>query len=170
MNIRLPDLVTVYTETGRHAFSGAQGAHEDVACALSLENDALLVSLRAETTPVRFLRLRWHFAESEKRREAVRIYGDAWERGGGNLEWRGIVPERCMPWFFLVSNGTDAEQQRAGRLTEGFGVKVRPARLMCFWQYDTAGATLWLDVRNGGCGVILGGRTLAGGGGRFPRV
>ena len=159
MNIRLPDLVTVYTETGRHAFSGAQGAHEDVACALSLENDALLVSLRAETTPVRFLRLRWHFAESEKRREAVRIYGDAWERGGGNLEWRGIVPERCMPWFFLVSNGTDAEQQRAGRLTEGFGVKVRPGA-MCFWQYDTAGATLWLDVRNGGCGVILGGRTL----------
>ena len=121
MNIRLPDLVTVYTETGRYAFSGAQGAHEDVACALSLKNDALLVSLRAETTPVRFLRLRWHFAESEKRREAVRIYGDAWERGGGNLEWRGIVPERCMPWFFLVSNGTDAEQQRAERAARHLG-------------------------------------------------
>jgi alpha-galactosidase len=30
----------------------------------------------------------------------------------------------------------------------------------CFWQYDTAGVTLWMDLRNGGEGVILSGRTL----------
>jgi len=28
------------------------------------------------------------------------------------------------------------------------------------WQYDAAGITMWADIRNGGSGVLLGGRTL----------
>ncbi len=36
-----------------------------------------------------------------------------------------------MPWFCLVSSGTDLLQERAGRLTEGFGVKTQPGAL-CF--------------------------------------
>ena len=159
MITRLPDLTTIYTEEAHQAFTGTQGALADARFTLTLKDDLLLAELTAEQTPLCYLRLRWHFTPEEKRTEPVRIYGDAWERGGGNLEWRGVVPERCMPWFFLVSNGTDASQQRAGRLTEGFGVKARPGA-MCMWQYDTAGATLWLDVRNGGSGVVLGGRTL----------
>ena len=38
-------------------------------------------------------------------------------------------------------------------------MKTQPGAL-CFWQYDAAGITLWLDIRCGGEGVILGGRTL----------
>ena len=159
MTTRLPDLMTVYTENETRSFKDAQGVFEDVRCDLKLAEDALRVTVCAQATPVRFIRLRWHFSEVEKRSDAPRIYGDAWERAGGTLEWRGVVPERCMPWFCLVSNGTDLHQERTGRLTEGFGVKTQPGAL-CFWQYDTAGVTLWLDVRCGGSGVVLNGRTL----------
>lgn len=159
MITRLPDLTTIYTEQDRQSFTGARGALADARYTLTLKDDLLLAELTAEQTPLCYLRLRWHFTPEEKRAEPVRIYGDAWERAGGNLEWRGIVPERCMPWFALVSNGTDAEQAREGRKTEGFGVKTQPGAL-CFWQYDASGVTLWMDVRNGGRGVILGGRTL----------
>ncbi|MBR4941617.1 MAG: hypothetical protein IKZ19_06420 [Clostridia bacterium] len=127
---------------------------------MDIERDCLSVKISASETPLRYIRLRWTFLTEEKPKTPVRIYGDAWERAGGDLEWRGIVPERCMPWFCLVSNGTDSDPDVSGRLTEGFGVKVRPGA-MCFWQYDSAGITLWLDVRCGGEGVVLGGRTLA---------
>lgn len=159
MIVRLPDSITLYTETEKHGFSAPADSFQDVSYALKECADGLDVYVRGEETPLTYLRLRWHFTEAEKRNEPVHVYGDAWERGGGNLEWRSIVPERCMPWFFLVANGTDAFGQRDGRKTEGFGVKVRPGAL-CFWQYDASGATLWMDVRNGGSGVILKGRTL----------
>ena len=159
MRMRLPDLMEIYDAQGVHRGGGCALAYGDVRAALTLRRDSLAVQLCAQTTPLRYVRLRWAFADAEKRRESVRIYGDAWERGGGELEWRGIVPERCMPWFALVTNGSDADGQREGRVTEGFGVMVRPAA-MCFWQYDTAGVTLWLDVRCGGEGVVLGGRVL----------
>ncbi|MGN0761913.1 MAG: alpha-galactosidase [Aristaeellaceae bacterium] len=149
----------IHDEQGVHRCGGCDLAYDNVRCTLSLHPDRLHVQLCAQTTPLRYVRLRWAFAEDEKRRGPLRIYGDAWERGGGELEWRGIVPERCMPWFVLVSNGSDAEGQRERRITEGFDVMVRPAA-MCFWQYDAAGITLWMDVRCGGDGVVLGGRVL----------
>ena len=159
MDIRHPNIVSVYTEESRFDFCSSEFKHEDVFCSLEIAEDALKVYLRGDKTPLRHLRLRWSFTCSEKRTDRVRIYGDAWERAGGDLEWRGIVPERCMPWFCLVSNGSDLDPDLFDRFTEGFGVKVRPGA-MCFWQYDSAGVTLWLDVRSGGAGVILGGRTL----------
>ena len=162
MHIRIPDLISVYTETGRQDFRSDCGRFEDVSYQLTLKNDAVSVDITADVTPICYLRLRWHFTEAERRDEMLRIYGDAWERGGGELEWRGIVPERCMPWFTLLSNGTDRHQARSGRLTEAFGVRVRPAAF-CFWQYDADGLTLWMDVRCGGKGVLLGGRTLHAG-------
>jgi alpha-galactosidase len=35
------------------------------------------------------------------------------------------------------------------------------ASALCFWQADTEGISLWLDVRNGGSGVRLGDRQMA---------
>ncbi|MBQ1955496.1 MAG: hypothetical protein II350_07115, partial [Clostridia bacterium] len=109
MDIRHPDIVSVYTEESRFDFCSSEFEHEDVFCSLEIAEDALKVYLRGEKTPLRHLRLRWSFTCSEKRTDRVRIYGDAWERAGGDLEWRGIVPERCMPWFCLVSNGSDLD-------------------------------------------------------------
>ncbi len=78
------------------------------------------------------------------------LLGDAWERSYGELGWRPIVPERIMPWYFLLSeNG----------VTDGYGVKTQPAAL-CFWQLDSQGISLWLDLSNGGSGVQLGDRHL----------
>ena len=39
----------------------------------------------------------------------MKILGDHWERGYGDLAWRGIEPERIMPWYMLVSDGSDAD-------------------------------------------------------------
>ena len=80
----------------------------------------------------------------------VLLLGDHWERGYGDLEWRGIVPERIMPWYFLMYDG---------KSTHGYGVRTQP-NAMCFWKVDTKYITLCLDVRCGGEGVILGDRVL----------
>ncbi len=146
MKLRKPDRINIYTETG-----STDG--------VDVKFNAGKVTLTADQTPVRYLRFRWNFTECEKRNEPVKILGDEWERAYATMEWRGIVPVRTMPWVCIVSNGSDSNLNTAGRFTECFGVKVRPGA-MCFWQYDGAGVTLWADVRCGGMGVILGGRTL----------
>jgi len=46
-----------------------------------------------------------------------------------------------------------------GQVTHGYGVAVQPNALCC-WTADADGITLTLDVRAGGAGVRLGGRTL----------
>ena len=160
MKIRLPDEVKIFTATDNgHSFRGDGCVRlDDVILCSRVENGALTVSVSADTTPRFHVRFRWNFREDEKRR-GVRILGDSWERSYGELEWRGAVPHRFMPWYILVSNGSDATPDTSDRFTECFGVDVRPAA-MCTWQYDTSGVTLWMDVRCGGDGVILAGRQL----------
>ena len=92
--------------------------------------------------------------------------GDHWERSYADLEWRGEMPNRPMPWYFLAHDGKD---------TLGIGVRTQPGALV-FWNADAQGVSLWADVRSGGVGVALGERTLAvcdviregGGAGRSP--
>ena len=55
-----------------------------------------------------------------------------------------------MPWYFLAHDG---------RRTHGYGVRTGGSAL-AHWQVDAEGVSLWLDVRCGGRGVELGGRTL----------
>ncbi len=157
--LRYPDVVTLYCESLKQEFRAANGRLADVAYRLTLEEERLNVSVCADKTPLCYLRLRWRFTAEERRTDSVRIYGDAWERAGGALEWRGIVPERVMPWFMLVSNGSAADADVSGRRTDAYGVSVQP-NAFCFWQYDASGVTLWIDLRNGGCGVLLNGRIL----------
>ena len=120
-----------------------------------LKNDELKVFATTYNHGARYVQLRW----SNKMRKDIKVLGDAYERGYGNLQWSTICPERCMPWYMAASNGSDTNFDYTGRLTECFGVKVCP-NAMCFWQYDTEGVTLWLDIRNGGNGTILNGREL----------
>ncbi|MBC8065331.1 MAG: hypothetical protein H7Y17_10905 [Chlorobia bacterium] len=79
-----------------------------------------------------------------------RFLGDHWERSYGDLEWRAEIPDRPMPWYFLAYDG---------KRTHGYGVRTRPSSF-CFWNADRSGITLWLDVRNGGKGVVLGEREI----------
>jgi alpha-galactosidase len=55
-----------------------------------------------------------------------------------------------MPWYFLAFDG---------KATHGYGVKTGAAAF-AFWQCDREGVSLWLDVQNGGRGVLLGQRSL----------
>ncbi len=154
MKLRLPDHYMIYTENATLTCPA-----DDVRFTMTEIDGALRISVSADTTPLWYIRLRFNFTESEKRNEAIRILGDAYERGYGDLHWRGIEPDRVMPWYLLVSNGSDRDLDVNGRFTEGFGVRVQ-CKSIVTWAYDSAGVTLWADIRNGGSGVLLGGRTL----------
>ena len=82
--------------------------------------------------------------------ERWRILDEQWERSYGDLEWRGMLGERVLPWYFLAFDG---------QATHGYGVATGAASF-AFWQVDPAGISLWLDVRNGGGAVRLGERVL----------
>ncbi len=92
------------------------------------------------------LHLRWKGRQSE----ALLSIGDHWERSYGDLEWRGTLPERMMPWYFLTFDGVHVN---------GYGVKTQPSAF-CFWQRDADGISLTIDLRNGGEPVELGSREL----------
>ncbi|MDO4491398.1 MAG: alpha-galactosidase [Lachnospiraceae bacterium] len=102
--------------------------------------------LQAEDTRIKTLKLRWN---TPLKKES-RILGGVWERTYGDTDWKCLSGARFMPWYFLAA---------AGDQVRGIGVKVRPSA-MCFWQADTRGITLVLDVRCGGTGVTLKGRAL----------
>lgn len=90
---------------------------------------------------ISFLTLRW----KQRMEGRTAILGDAFERSYGDLEWRGIVPERVMPWYCVAVQGTACE---------GYGVRVRP-NAFCYWQLDQAGISLTLDLRCGGSDAFL---------------
>jgi len=106
----------------------------------------LTVSLSSPSVAVKRLHLRWRGDSAATRL----ILGDAWERGYGDLEWRGWVPDRVMPWYCATFDGSG---------THAYGVRAR-ANAFCFWEVDPGGISLWADVRSGGVGVQLGERTL----------
>lgn len=81
---------------------------------------------------------------------SLKVMGDAWERSYGDLAWRQVIPERVLPWYCLSYDG---------RRTHGYGVQAG-AGAFAFWQLDEDGISLWLDVRNGGRGVLAGNRRL----------
>ena len=108
--------------------------------------DSVRISLSAPSTPVRRLHLRWRGAIAGN----PLILGDAWERGYGDLEWRGWAPDRVMPWYVATHDGA---------FTHCYGVETGPAAL-CFWQLDPQGISLWADVRSGSVPVELGQREL----------
>ena len=144
---RTPDVVMI-EEQQAVSVAGKDGlfALGDVSVETAAGADALLVYVTAQSAPVKKVRLRWHFANRLK----GRVLGDAWERSYADLGWQNVTPYQTLPWYALV-NQDDA--------TVGYGVKVRPAAV-CSWQIDPEGATLWLDVRCGGEGVLLNGRRL----------
>jgi alpha-galactosidase len=146
---RPPDLVVMQGETGELRLDSSSSGHwakNDVVVTTLPEGDALRVALSAPTTAVKRLHLRWR-----GRLAGVRLLlGDAWERGYGDLEWRGWAPDRVMPWYVATSDGS---------FTHAYGVRTG-ARAFCLWQVDPEGVSLWADVRSGGVGVRLGERLL----------
>jgi len=150
---RAPDSVTVETAPGEQHLqaSGDEWRGSGVTVTVQVRSvgrggEAMPVRLSAPGVAVTRVRLRWRGETSGVRL----VLGDAWERGYGDLAWRGLVPDRAMPWYFAVSDG---------RMTHGYGVRTSP-KAFCFWLLDEGGVSLYADVHSGGAGVRLGDRVL----------
>jgi alpha-galactosidase len=150
--LRSPDTVTAFTEETHHVLHSTSEtatslwSYQDIEVRLNPGDGRMPVEIMAPQQALLRVHLRWNNEVPEH----WRFLGDHWERGYGDLEWRGLVPERVMPWYFLAHDGT---------ATHGYGVETGPGS-MCFWRVDGEGISLWLDVRCGGRGVCLGSRTL----------
>jgi alpha-galactosidase len=107
------------------------------------------LSVRVATTDrVSRVVLRWRRPIAED----VVVLGDAWERSYGDLQWRGLQPERMLPWTALWHHG-------ASGTTTGVGVEVRGGAF-AGWTVDPEGFSLWLDLRCGGVAVRPGERVI----------
>jgi alpha-galactosidase len=104
------------------------------------------IVVKAPSVELRYIQLRWRGATIA----GTRFLGDAWERAYGDLEWVAMAPNRVMPWYFAATNHL---------ATHGYGVKTQTSAI-CFWQIDSDGISLWLDLRCGDRGVQLGDRAL----------
>ena len=147
--LRAPDYLAAQTEAGAPFSLTRAGSHwsgQGIEVTTETTAAGLPIFISAPGLPLARIHLRWHVNIPGN----PLVLADAWERSYGDLGWRSIVPERVMPWYFLVFN--------AGRL-HGYGVETG-ASALCFWQLDAEGVSLWLDVRNGGSGVKLGQRRL----------
>jgi alpha-galactosidase len=118
-----------------------------VLAALHSTDDQLRVHVQASGKLAR-VALRWH-----GKFEADSLFlGDHWERGYGDLQWRTFQAERVMPWYFAAHSPSVASTLSVGVMT-GSGA-------MCAWCVDSAGVTLWLDLRNGGNPCVPGDRSI----------
>ena len=146
--MRAPDVAIAQLESGPVTLAHEGRRWNGGGVSVEIEPGAGGMPVRIEAAEAALLRvqLRWHAAVPER----WRILNDQWERSYGDLEWRGLAPERVLPWYFLAFDG---------RATHGYGVATGAA-CFAFWQVDAAGISLWLDVRNGGGSVRLGPRVL----------
>ncbi|MBQ8088252.1 MAG: alpha-galactosidase [Clostridia bacterium] len=112
--------------------------------AIDWQDNALYMT--AQTSAVECLGIRWRteFAPG------ARFFGDAWERGYGDLGWSGMIYERVLPWYMAV---------REGETCSFIGAETGCGALICFLA-DADGVTLLADTRAGNQGVALGGRSL----------
>ena len=149
LKINRPDFIELTTETKTVTAKWENDDYnlDDINVKLNQDNEHLAIFLTAQTSKVKWIKLRWNNLSWDKN---IRFLGDAWERGYGDMEWKGMNPNRFMPWYFCAKSEAKSVC---------YGVKVRPSA-MCFWQVDSLGMTLFLDVRCGGSGVNLKGRVI----------
>lgn len=149
LKVNKPDFIelTTKTKTVTAKWENDDYNLDDINVNLNQDNEHLAIFLTAQTSKVKWIKLRWNNLSWDKN---VRFLGDAWERGYGDMEWKGMNPNRFMPWYFCAKSEAKSVC---------YGVKVRPSA-MCFWQVDSLGMTLFLDVRCGGSGVNLKGRVI----------
>lgn len=149
LKVNKPDFIelTMETKTVTAKWENDDYNLDDINVKLNQDNEHLAIFLTAQTSKVKWIKLRWNNLSWDKN---VRFLGDAWERGYGDMEWKGMNPNRFMPWYFCAKSEAKSVC---------YGVKVRPSA-MCFWQVDSLGMTLFLDVRCGGSGVNLKGRVI----------
>ena len=141
--LRAPDNAFGATEASPFRFEEAASAANDVKFDYAVENDSAKIIIYPSGSPVKYLKLRFHGDLSF----VDKVYGDEWERSGENafLEWRSVMASRALPWFCYLK-GDD--------VTACYGVKTSPD-CFAFWQVDTRGITLFLNLMSGKRGTDL---------------
>lgn len=153
MKLRAPDSTTVVLANEQLllaedlAFDGGVVYYE--------LNDTLKIHVQCKKQGISFIILKWN----QPIDHTLRVLGDAWERGYGDLQWKPIDQKRKMPWYMALSNGSDSCFDYTGRCTQCFGVGVLP-NAMALWSCEEDGITLCLDVRCGCVPVELGNTVL----------
>jgi alpha-galactosidase len=157
MMMRIPDETRVIL-SDRELTLPSDLSFEDGKVSFIMTDEAtagLKISIQSKSHGLRYLILKWHHVLPEH----VKVLGDAWERGYGDLRWLPMDPARVMPWYMAASNGSDANRDCEGRVTQCFGVGVLP-NCFALWSCDTESVTLTLDLRCGAAPLHLDGRTL----------
>lgn len=121
-----------------------QWQHVPADVQIEWKENQLLVS--AHTTRIESIGLRWKTAFCS----GARFFGDAWERGYGDLGWTGMMPEKLHPWYLLI---------REGDQCSFIGVKTGCNAFVGFLA-DSDSITMLADTRSGCEGVDLHNRTL----------
>jgi hypothetical protein len=145
--LRPPDRVLfskdIYSVTPG-TFANETWSHQGTEVGCRIENDFLAVDVRSPGVSVHRVVLRWDQALPAE----TQFLGDHWERGYGDLAWRGFIPERVMPWYFLG---------HAKETTAGWGVKTGaiPWELNRQWLSLLAesGTPLFVSAAPGAVGV-----------------
>ncbi len=144
--LRMPNLIMIECEDAVYKeIAASTVCMEDITIEI-VQGKNLAVSISSPNKAVKRVRLRWNCPTERN----VRIMGDHWERSYGDLEFRGIVAERALPWYYVASDGYNVTCSGVLTGTNSF----------CFWNVDVAGVTLTMDCRSGGVGVKLGDRKL----------
>ncbi|MBR2459747.1 MAG: alpha-galactosidase [Clostridia bacterium] len=142
--MRAPDSAVGATEKSPFRFEEKEfGPCSDVKFSYDIGESSCKVTVYPSGSPVKYLKLRFRgdmsFVES--------VYSESWERvgRGAYAEWRSVMPHRPLPWFCYIKG--------AGRYG-CYGVKTGPDCLP-FWQVDTRGVTLFLNLCCGNEGTDL---------------
>src|ERR1700744_633959 len=102
---RHPDSVTAYAgleNAMKLVRTGARWQASGVEVEASPEAAKVAIHVSAPGAALTQIHLRWAVSVAAE----VRCLGDHWERSYGDLAWRGIVPERVMPWYFATYDGS----------------------------------------------------------------
>lgn len=141
--LRQPDRVMGATESSPLRFEEAQAACP-VEWNYAPAPGGWKVTVYPGKEPVKYLKLRWHgdFSRVDS------VLGDEWGRISAThtpMEWRSVMPFRPLPWYFLA---------RQGDSTGCYGVKTG-CDCFAFFQLDSHGITLFLNLMSGGRGTDL---------------
>lgn len=141
--MRKPDFVTGATDATPLRFEENKSFDCPVQYEYLIEGNSAKVRVFPSGAPVKYLKLRFNGDLSFVKK----VYGDQWERSsiGAYLEWRSVMSSRVLPWFCYV---------RSENRTACYGVKTG-ADCFAFWQVDTHGITLFLNLCCGNDGTDL---------------
>ena len=141
---RQPDSTAGATDASPFRFEEREcGPCNDVQFTYDIGVDSAKITVYPSGSPVRYLKLRFRGELTH----VESVYGEHWERVGADAyaEWRSVMPNRALPWLcYLKGDGRFA----------CYGVKTGPD-CFPFWQVDTRGVTLFLNLCNGNTGVDL---------------